>query len=1195
MGEIKRRSDDVYRDYVVPNVPASGEYDPPKRDIRAQQAVIDGALTTLTTALAIGVAYPLQATLNADLAHAPGKIGAVYNDGAASGFYVKVGASGTGSWAATGIGVPASFAADLADAQSDISDLGATKVAKSTTIGGSGLATGGGDLSASRTITVAKASEAEAVAGTEDAKAVTPKGLKAATDALDIPSRAAKATTIGGGGLATGGGDLSEPRIITVPKATTAEAIAGVRDDVAATPASVKAALDQKILDYATEDNAGLAAEADLRAAAVTALDNAKAAKITTITAGGLATGGGDLSAGRTITVPKASDAEVVTGTEDAKAVTPKGVKAATDALDVPSRAAKATTITAAGLATGGGDLSAGRTITVAKASEAEAVAGTEDAKAVTPKGLKAATDLKSGRYVEGLTGGLKGQRRAIFTRRRKDINGFYFSSGSFQWWAVGVVPSRTLPAFGGLEVYPADVTAVATLLVQVWRRPVALADNNVAPGTDASDVLLNFGTYPIATWRDPTVALTGAHKATLDLSSLNLGSPDPAYCYWFKIFGLNGSNAIVNMGYASGADAANTSPAYARGWFSNGTTSVPLSGVETLAFALFELIGMDGASPERRHPRPQTVARAEMQAFWPTSAGGANTADTVIVHAAGQSAIPGQLATFTAPATTAVTDEIVSLQYANEINLAHQNVASVVVRRQSNNALLAENTDYEIDYDQASIKGLVNTASFNVKVSYSGKKSRVDVIYADPDTMALGIAAGTDRGTDAIEYIPATPAGKVAIARAYVTVSDGVDILDLRRFQGFMPVGGEGAFLAWIETSRRRLPKIMQAMAAGRDIAFFVYGDSTGEIGATPPGDYLLANGTGRDTLQYIYAGRYPSDTVAAIPLHDQGDTGGAIHAAIGPHFVMKAAIEANSASRVFIRNRSIGGTRTSNDSPGGVPNLNATARRDALFADIDAQIAMGRHVVVYIPAGTNEMGLSITRGNLVSLATDIKARGADVLLTGLPIFSRDGSTHTLADWRETNRQIEQASEDTKSALIPTWMIADPEATIAALGIPWRAAGAADGNHHPGLYEMRRYGEFASLIFGGAPAVLPTIPNSAPALLANAIPARLTLGRRIITGTTGTITAADTGLVIETTNGSAVTITLPNDQVEGFNCQFRQAGAGQVTFTAASGATLRNADAKSKTRTQWSEVSLHVRGNSTGAVADWVLNGDTE
>lgn len=51
--------------------------------------------------------------------------------------------------------------------------------------------------------------------------------------------------------------------------------------------------------------------------------DDAKADKVTTITGGGLATGGGTLESNRVITVPKAQLADVAAGTSDAKALTP--------------------------------------------------------------------------------------------------------------------------------------------------------------------------------------------------------------------------------------------------------------------------------------------------------------------------------------------------------------------------------------------------------------------------------------------------------------------------------------------------------------------------------------------------------------------------------------------------------------------------------------------------------------------------------------------------------------------------------------------------------------------------------------------------------------------------------------------------------------------------------------------------------
>jgi hypothetical protein len=50
---------------------------------------------------------------------------------------------------------------------------------------------------------------------------------------------------------------------------------------------------------------------------------NLKADKTVTITGGGLATGGGSLAANRVITVPKATGAEAAAGTDDTKAITP--------------------------------------------------------------------------------------------------------------------------------------------------------------------------------------------------------------------------------------------------------------------------------------------------------------------------------------------------------------------------------------------------------------------------------------------------------------------------------------------------------------------------------------------------------------------------------------------------------------------------------------------------------------------------------------------------------------------------------------------------------------------------------------------------------------------------------------------------------------------------------------------------------
>lgn len=74
---------------------------------------------------------------------------------------------------------------------------------------------------------------------------LTAIGLKAdaAATTAALALKADAATTVTGAGLASGGGDLSANRVVTVTKATDAEHEARVRDDVAATPKGVGLAL----------------------------------------------------------------------------------------------------------------------------------------------------------------------------------------------------------------------------------------------------------------------------------------------------------------------------------------------------------------------------------------------------------------------------------------------------------------------------------------------------------------------------------------------------------------------------------------------------------------------------------------------------------------------------------------------------------------------------------------------------------------------------------------------------------------------------------------------------------------------------------------------------------------------------------------------------------------------------------------
>ena len=123
----------------------------------------------------------------------------------------------------------------IGDVNLGAADVGAVPTGRQILV--AGLAQGGGGLGADRTITVPKASAAEAEAGVDDTKALTPAAIAGILAALG--GRVPGARQILTAGLAQGGGDLSIDRIVTVLKATAADVMAGTADDRAVTPAAL--------------------------------------------------------------------------------------------------------------------------------------------------------------------------------------------------------------------------------------------------------------------------------------------------------------------------------------------------------------------------------------------------------------------------------------------------------------------------------------------------------------------------------------------------------------------------------------------------------------------------------------------------------------------------------------------------------------------------------------------------------------------------------------------------------------------------------------------------------------------------------------------------------------------------------------------------------------------------------------------
>lgn len=87
------------------------------------------------------------------------------------------------------------------------------------------------------------------------------------------------------------------------------------------------------------------------------------------------------------------------------------------------------------------------------------------------------------------------------------------------------------------------------------------------------------------------------------------------------------------------------------------------------------------------------------------------------------------------------------------------------------------------------------------------------------------------------------------------------------------------------------------------------------------------------------------------------------------------------------------------------------------------------------------------------------------------------------------------------------------------------------------------------------------------------------------------TLMDGDNGKLLRCDDGSAVTITVPNNLAEGFNIGVAQWGAGAVTIAAASGATKRSAAASPSA--QYKVGALLVVKNSDGASAEFTFSGE--
>lgn len=362
----------------------------------------------------------------------------------------------------------------------------------------------------------------------------------------------------------------------------------------------------------------------------------------------------------------------------------------------------------------------------------------------------------------------------------------------------------------------------------------------------------------------------------------------------------------------------------------------------------------------------------------------------------------------------------------------------------------------------------------FNGAVTHSmpaSGKQRLDFVTLDPETMALGITAGTARDLDAAEVPPSLASGLIKLFAVLVTTS-GLSIAPTWMLEdGTIRTLASGR-RADIERGRRSIAATLAAATRGQPITHICETDSIGAwSNATANSSFVPSNtapnGARRDLKDYLSntggPQRIANDVINALPTYDDGDGAGQVHVRASKYRQLSAAL-GRWGSNVQHLNFGLAGTDSGTGKSGMIGTSSNGRDSDllnAVLAAVAAAVTAGRVPVVSLGYGMNELGSGGTEPNIVAIATAVYVAGGDVIVWGCP-RPNPTSGLTLANWRITCRALRRAAEyvhpatGKSAAYIDTVRISDDPA-IGALGIPAATLCVANGINHPGLFEHRR------------------------------------------------------------------------------------------------------------------------------------------
>ena len=366
-------------------------------------------------------------------------------------------------------------------------------------------------------------------------------------------------------------------------------------------------------------------------------------------------------------------------------------------------------------------------------------------------------------------------------------------------------------------------------------------------------------------------------------------------------------------------------------------------------------------------------------------------------------------LTNLTSPATgTEAMTEAVPASASSQV-LKYETILAPTVAWSDNStpAPVAE-TDYHLDTSRGLITN--NSTSKAISLSYTGSKQVMEVIGVDPVTLTVSVTRGSEYQRAAEARAPTLPAGLKQLGRVFRTGASSV-VIPTWRFENFVRVDRRADHEDWMSRMRLLMPATLRALRRGTPLAIFFYGDSRLAGGGTGTNVITVYNSNANPTspqtpyshdagpitdprmwdqasngLVNIDGPWVQGDTAHAL---DFGDGFGAYHSREGFGWAFVKALAAFHGATfgvggqtIQVFNMAIGGTTAQN-------TLNTQGRANALYPDrinaltgyIQAQVALGKTVLVLDGFGTNDVGGSYVYANQLQLFGLYKAAGAEVL----------------------------------------------------------------------------------------------------------------------------------------------------------------------------------------------------------------------